>query len=404
MVMIPSIHPFVPFIPGDKVTMDLTTLEGSDVSSSAGGSGDNSEDDGYGGLVKPCGGAEGSASASSDASSDAAAASTVSLSSTPPSAGRSRSASIDLLASAAFMTAPQVSQPPQPEKRERIDSISSLMEAVEQRSRSNSFASNHSDGQQHKYRTRGKTRSFSNPEGMERYEMSTIPVYTAATTPQNRTLQLMEELERRKDETVSYEYAVAYPYTDFAPNYTVGAKRGRPPTLPKAKSKFKTKSKFRFSPSSGPSRRPSIDLSTVTVVDVVPDPLTAKVSYDSLRQKKEPLLDAMSKADDRSMYPHAIGDYKSVYNKDGRVGIYTSDERMAILERFRDKRARRVWIKKIRYGCRKNLADRRIRVKGRFVKMTPEQSALALAKQQEEQQQQQQTPEIYERSRRYTIG
>jgi hypothetical protein len=32
---------------------------------------------------------------------------------------------------------------------------------------------------------------------MERYEMSTIPVYTAATTPQNRTLQLMEELERR---------------------------------------------------------------------------------------------------------------------------------------------------------------------------------------------------------------
>lgn len=133
MVMIPSIHPFVPFIPGDKVTMDLTTLEGSDVSSSAGGSGDNSEDDGYGGLVKPCGGAEGSASASSDASSDAAAASTVSLSSTPPSAGRSRSASIDLLASAAFMTAPQVSQPPQPEKRERIDSISSLMEAVEVR-------------------------------------------------------------------------------------------------------------------------------------------------------------------------------------------------------------------------------------------------------------------------------
>lgn len=43
-------------------------------------------------------------------------------------------------------------------------------------------------------------------------------------------------------------------------------------------------------------------------------------------------------------------------------------ERATIIERFREKRKRRVWKKKIRYNCRKNLADRRIRVKGRFVK------------------------------------
>lgn len=57
-----------------------------------------------------------------------------------------------------------------------------------------------------------------------------------------------------------------------------------------------------------------------------------------------------------------------VYNKHGRIGIYTPAERAAIIARFQSKRTRRVWNKKIRYNCRKNLADRRLRVKGRFVK------------------------------------
>ena len=45
-----------------------------------------------------------------------------------------------------------------------------------------------------------------------------------------------------------------------------------------------------------------------------------------------------------------------------------------IIQRFREKRLRRNWAKKIRYTCRKNLADRRIRVKGRFVKGSVETS------------------------------
>ena len=52
--------------------------------------------------------------------------------------------------------------------------------------------------------------------------------------------------------------------------------------------------------------------------------------------------------------------------------MYTPAERAAIIHKFNAKRARRVWNKKIRYNCRKNLADRRMRVKGRFVKRSVE--------------------------------
>lgn len=75
--------------------------------------------------------------------------------------------------------------------------------------------------------------------------------------------------------------------------------------------------------------------------------------------------------------PHALEKYKSVYNKNGRIGIYTPLERAAIIAKFNTKRGRRVWNKKIRYNCRKNLADRRMRVKGRFVKRAVEQKAVS---------------------------
>lgn len=74
-------------------------------------------------------------------------------------------------------------------------------------------------------------------------------------------------------------------------------------------------------------------------------------------------------------FPHSLDKYKELYNKNGRIGIYTPAERAAIIAKFNSKRTRRTWKKKIRYNCRKSLADRRMRVKGRFVKRSVEQNA-----------------------------
>mmetsp|Transcript_22050 Transcript_22050/g.21747 ORF Transcript_22050/g.21747 Transcript_22050/m.21747 type:complete len:189 (+) Transcript_22050:16-582(+) len=62
-----------------------------------------------------------------------------------------------------------------------------------------------------------------------------------------------------------------------------------------------------------------------------------------------------------------------------RIGSLTLEERHLKVQRYLDKRQRRTWNKRINYDCRKRVADKRIRVKGRFV--TKEQACLLLEEQ-----------------------
>ena len=66
------------------------------------------------------------------------------------------------------------------------------------------------------------------------------------------------------------------------------------------------------------------------------------------------------------------------------IGIYSPESRKKRVERydvdnvvticrFFEKRKQRVWTKKVKYDVRKNFADSRLRVKGRFVKKEDEE-------------------------------
>ena len=45
------------------------------------------------------------------------------------------------------------------------------------------------------------------------------------------------------------------------------------------------------------------------------------------------------------------------------MGSYTLDQRKKRIEKFLEKRSRRIWTKKVKYDVRKNFADSRVRVK-----------------------------------------
>jgi len=55
------------------------------------------------------------------------------------------------------------------------------------------------------------------------------------------------------------------------------------------------------------------------------------------------------------------------------IGAYSPDARRKRIQRFMEKRTKRVWTKKVKYDVRKNFADSRMRVKGRFVKKEDEE-------------------------------
>jgi len=54
------------------------------------------------------------------------------------------------------------------------------------------------------------------------------------------------------------------------------------------------------------------------------------------------------------------------------IGAYSPESRKIRINRFLAKRNHRVWVKKVKYDVRKNFADSRLRVKGRFVKKEDE--------------------------------
>ena len=58
------------------------------------------------------------------------------------------------------------------------------------------------------------------------------------------------------------------------------------------------------------------------------------------------------------------------------IGKLTVEERKKKIEMYLEKRRKRTYSKKISYNCRKNVADKRVRIKGRFVKKNERDDAI----------------------------
>ena len=58
------------------------------------------------------------------------------------------------------------------------------------------------------------------------------------------------------------------------------------------------------------------------------------------------------------------------------IGKLTSIDRYLKVRRYLDKRQKRIWMKKVDYSVRKNCAEKRLRIKGRFIKKEEQQSIM----------------------------
>lgn len=122
---------------------------------------------------------------------------------------------------------------------------------------------------------------------------------------------------------------------------------------------------------SGGMRRVETAASTLTSMGSPDSPAMSRVATSGLR----PCLSMPDLTKASLGTPRARGRNSTVATSppknlgvDNRTAEERREDRMAALERFREKKRNRTFTKKVRYECRKQLADSRPRVKGRFVK------------------------------------
>lgn len=109
--------------------------------------------------------------------------------------------------------------------------------------------------------------------------------------------------------------------------------------------------------------------------DLSDERLKSRLSFDFYRngekpfEKRNSLLEQLNggKVDEAGDSQPPVVVINSIKPQKRNIGKLTIEERRIKVQRFREKRSQRCWKKTIEYQCRKIVADRRPRVRGRFV-------------------------------------
>ena len=117
-----------------------------------------------------------------------------------------------------------------------------------------------------------------------------------------------------------------------------------------------------LTPPSGIPKDTSIDLHTDLSAWELPEVPFIKVDFYPQEINVEDLLDLQCPKKLEIKPP-----VKSLLRSPSLIGTLTIEQRKEKIAKYMIKRKKRTWQKRIYYDCRKKVADKRLRIKGRFV-------------------------------------
>jgi hypothetical protein len=193
------------------------------------------------------------------------------------------------------------------------------------------------------------------------------------------THHYLGQFKTKKEAGIAYDRFVVGKSNEeviYTLNYSNMTDQERKKAVPTQKKKLKKMKVMNVVDAAGKAALTSAELVNAPVNPDCPDDLKAK--YGEFFSRSGQYMPAVFFSHFKCLFLVLFWVGK-IYNNFGRIGIYTPQQRLVIMNRHRLKRTNLAWKKDVQYECRKKNTDKRLRIKVQFVDKDREEAKAYVA-------------------------